>query len=177
MSRRKTEINPIRAERVKILIDREKLTQAEFANRIFQTQQNVSRIIQKRQPLTEENAQQIVKIFPKYRIEWLLGYDDNMTFEDLADSWQFRKDKTADGFWVIFDNALQKQGKSLRFVHRQNDPVYGSHINSTERLKADCYYSIVDKDGNEVKRLTPKQMIEIEMKAQEYCEFLATKYL
>lgn len=82
MSRQKTEINPIRAERVKILIDREKITQKELADRIFQTQQNVSRIIQKRQPLTEETARQIVTAFPEYRIEWILGYDDYMTSSD-----------------------------------------------------------------------------------------------
>lgn len=172
MSRQKTEINPIRAERVKTLIDREKITQKELADRIFQTQQNVSRIIQKRQPLTEETARQIITAFPGYRLEWLLGFDDCMTFEDMADQNQLRRDRTADGLWVIFDNSLQKQGKSLRFVHRS-----GEHVDSISRLRKDCYYSIVDREGNEIKRLTPKEMIELEQKMQEYCDFLTMKYL
>lgn len=79
MSRKKTEIDPVRAERVKILIDREGITQTEFAERIFQTQQNVSRIINLKTALTEETARDIVSAFPGYRIEWLLGYDDSMT--------------------------------------------------------------------------------------------------
>ena len=82
MSRKKTEINPIRAERVKKLIEREKISQVDFASRIFQTQQNVSRIINLKTALTEETAHDIISAFPKYRIEWLLGYDDDMTDGD-----------------------------------------------------------------------------------------------
>lgn len=79
MSRKKTEINPIRAERVKKIIEREGISQIDFANRIFQSQQNVSRIINLKTALTEETALDIVSAFPDYRIEWLLGYDDSMT--------------------------------------------------------------------------------------------------
>ena len=82
MSRQRTEINPIRADRVKILMKREKITQTILAERIHQTQQNVSRIMQKRQPLTEETARLIVNAFPEYRIEWILGYEDFMTEKD-----------------------------------------------------------------------------------------------
>lgn len=82
MSRKKTEINPVRAERLKILIDREGITQTDFAVRIHQSQQNVSRIVKMKQALTEYTAREIISEFPEYRIEWLLGYDDYMTTED-----------------------------------------------------------------------------------------------
>ena len=84
MSRKKTKINPIRAERVKKIIERAGISQSDFATRISQTQQNVSRIINLKTALTEETAQDIVSAFPEYRIriEWLLGYDDDMTDED-----------------------------------------------------------------------------------------------
>ena len=83
MSRKKTEINPIRAERVKELIKRENITQIQLADRIYQSQQNISRIVQNRQPLTEETARLIVQAFPEYRIEWLLGYDEIMMKKDV----------------------------------------------------------------------------------------------
>ena len=83
MSRTKTEINPKRAENIKKLIEGEKITQTELADRIHMTQQNISRIVQMKQPLTEETARLIIEAFPEYRIEWLLGYDDFMTKEDL----------------------------------------------------------------------------------------------
>lgn len=77
MSRKKrnTEINPIRAERLKTLIEREGITRKEFANRISQAHETVSRILNQKQPLTEGTAQDIIKAFPEYRIEWLLGYE------------------------------------------------------------------------------------------------------
>lgn len=82
MSRPKTEINSVRADRLKQLIEREGLTQQKFAELTDQTQQNVSRIIKMKTPLTEYNAGEIIKHFPRYRIEGLLGYDDYMTHED-----------------------------------------------------------------------------------------------
>lgn len=77
MSRKKRnmEINPIRAERVKALIKREGITQKDLADRIFQTPENVSRILNRKTALTEETAQDIIKAFPEYRVEWLLGYE------------------------------------------------------------------------------------------------------
>ena len=88
MSRKRTEINPKRAERLKTLIDHEKdlhggdFSQTAFAKSIHMTQQNVSRSIQMRQGLTEETARHIIEQYPDYRIEWLLGYDDYMTTAD-----------------------------------------------------------------------------------------------
>ena len=172
MSRKKTEINPIRAERVKKLIEREKISQVDFASRIFQTQQNVSRILNLKTALTEETARDIVTAFPEYRIEWLLGYDDSMTDYEWADNVQNMKDLVADSMWGIIEKSLNKKGKSLKFVHRS-----GQHVDSSQRLRADCYYSIVDRDGNELKRLTALEMVQFEEKIQEYCDFMTGKYL
>ncbi len=172
MSRKKTEINPIRAERVKKLIEREKISQVDFASRIFQTQQNVSRILNLKTALTEETARDIVTAFPEYRIEWLLGYDDSMTDYEWADNVQNMKDLVADSMWGIIEKSLNKEGKSLKFVHRS-----GQHVDSSQRLRADCYYSVVDREGNELKRLTALEMVQFEEKIQEYCDFMTGKYL
>ena len=172
MSRKNTDINPIRAERVKKLIEREKISQVDFASRIFQTQQNVSRILNLKTALTEETARDIVTAFPEYRIEWLLGYDDSMTDYEWADNVQNMKDLVADSMWGIIEKSLNKEGKSLKFVHRS-----GQHVDSSQRLRADCYYSIVDRDGNELKRLTALEMVQFEEKIQEYCDFMTGKYL
>lgn len=194
MSKKRSEINPIRAERVKTIIDRENINQQKLADMIFQTQQNVSRILTGKQPLTEETARAIIDAANKisdqnaakkagisleeygdhitYRIEWLLGYDDKMTVEDeISNTWTLQ-DKAADGMWAIIERSLAKQGKSLRFVHRQ-----GEHVDSRQRVRADCYYSIVDQTGNELKRLSSVEMIEFEQKIQEYTDFLTAKYL
>ena len=194
MSKKRSEINPIRAERVKTILDREGITQQKLAEMIFQTQQNVSRILTGKQPLTEETARAIIDAANKisdqnaaqkagisleeygyhvtYRIEWLLGYDDKMTVEDEISGYFTLKNKAADGMWAIIEKSLVKQGKSLRFVHRQ-----GQHVDASERVRADCYYSIVDQTGKELKRLSSVEMIEFEEKIQEYTDFLTAKYL
>ena len=113
MSRKKTEINPIRAERVKTLIEREKerdpdFTQIIFAKATHQTQQNVSRIINMKTALTEENAQYIISAYPEYRIEWLLGYDDFMTKEDFMRDYVKRLHNTDNASIQILESALRE---------------------------------------------------------------------
>ena len=108
MSRKKTEINPERAERLKILIEREGITQTDFANRIHQTQQNVSRIVKMKQALTEYTAREIISEFPEYREEWLLGYDDIMLKKDFRKEYIRRSDATNDATITILDSALRE---------------------------------------------------------------------
>ena len=194
MSRQRTEINPIRAERVKTLIDREKITQKELADMIFQSQQNISRIVQQRQPLTEETAQDIIRAANRivdekeaaqagitleeygshitYRVQWLLGYDDMMTVNDESDRILHAQNAVADSMWAIIERSLNKQGKSLRFVHRQ-----GQHPDAIQRLHADCYYTIVDNDGKVIKKLTALEMAQFESQIQDYCDFMVERHL
>ena len=108
MSKKATEINPIRAERVKTIIDREDINQQKLAELIFQTQQNISRIIQKRQPLTEETAQAIIRAFPEYRIQWLLGYDDIMLKEEYKQAFIDRMDAANNAVMTLIDASVRE---------------------------------------------------------------------
>lgn len=172
MSRKKTEINPKRAKNVKELIKLEGITQKELADRIGHTPQNVSNIVKMKIALTEETARDIIRAFPKYRLEWLMGYDEHKTNEEWIDGICHMRDLVADSMWGIIENSLQKQGKSLKFVHRS-----GEHVDSSQRLRADCYYNVVDREGNVLKKLSAREMVEFEQKIQEYCDFLTGKYL
>lgn len=172
MSRKKTEINPKRAENLKKLIGWQEISQKELGKKINYTQQSVSKIINMKTPLTEETAKEIIKVFPQYRLEWLLGYDEYPTDYDWADGVQNWKDEVADCMWGVIENSLKKQGKSLRFVHRS-----GEHVDSSYRLRADCYYNVVDCEGNILKKLSAREMVEFEQKIQEYCDFLTGKYM
>ena len=90
MSRPKTEINPERAKRFKMLIEREKLTQSALSEKIHLSQQAISHIFTEKNALTEETARNIINAFPEYRLEWLLGYDDYMTHKEYLAA-QYRK--------------------------------------------------------------------------------------
>ena len=76
MSRKPTEIQPIRAERLKELIKDLNMSQTDFSKSVNYSQQHISGIINQKTALTEETAQDIISVYPDYRIEWLLGYDD-----------------------------------------------------------------------------------------------------
>lgn len=194
MSRPKTEINPIRAERLNTLIKRLKITQQELADRSFHSQQNISRIINLKCALTEETARAIIKAadrivderqaaqagitieeygnYSTFRIEWLLGYDDAMTVDDWISSAHYQQDVVAQGIWGMIEKSLSKQGKSLKFVHRQDQLVH-----AYQRARSDCYYEIVDQDGTVLKTLTAVELIQFEKHLQEYCDFLTERHL
>lgn len=77
MSRKKTEINPVGAERLAMLIKGENITQAELAKRVGIKQASVSRILHGHQSLTIWIAQAVANEFPAYSVRWLLGFDQN----------------------------------------------------------------------------------------------------
>lgn len=176
----------VRASNIKALLDNEEqklerqvkkhgkkrvFTQARLADQLGIEPQNLSRCMISGN-ISEKMCRKIIELYPDYRIEWLLGYDDCMTHYEWADRIEEMRNIAADGIWAMIERSLKKQGKSLRFVHRQ-----GQHIDATERLHADCYYSIVDREGNELKRLTALEMVQFEEKIQEYCDFMSGKYL
>lgn len=163
-----------RVQAIKKLMQIEGLKQIDLADALTPPMepQNFSRIMRTGK-VSEKTCQKIHDLYPEYRLEWLLGYSDAMTENDVISNYFLLKDKVADGMWAIIEKSLLSQGKSLRFNHRQNQ-----HVNATERLHADCYYTIVDsKTEEELKRLTPLEMVEFEQKIQEYTDFLTQKFL
>lgn len=72
----------IRVDRIKKIMEEEGIKhQIEFADSIGMEPQNLNRII-KSGKVAERTCRKIVDRFPRYRIEWLLGYDDDMTAVD-----------------------------------------------------------------------------------------------
>ena len=172
MSKRKTEINITIADYVKTIRKNEGLTQKEFGEKIGLTQQSINRIEKGKQPLLNDIIDKIVKEFPLYRKEALLGIDDFLTYDMWAEEYYKIKDIIADSMWAIIEKSLKSKNKHLCFVHRE-----GVHIDSTERLKADCYYTITDNKGIVLKKLSASEMVKFEEKIQDYCDFLTEKYL
>lgn len=84
MSRKRVDVNPIRGERLKILLTENGIDQKELADKIGYTKEHISYIINGRRNLTEEAARAIIKQFPGTRIEWLMGYDDFRTQLQLS---------------------------------------------------------------------------------------------
>lgn len=77
------EINPIRGLRVKQLCEEQGINQTELSQRIYISQQKISEMINGKANVTETTARAIIKAFPQYRFEWLMGYDDFKTLIEL----------------------------------------------------------------------------------------------
>lgn len=108
MSKKKTEIKAERAERLKMLIDREEMSQTAFSEKIGYSQQHVSGIVRQKTALTEETAADIISVFPEYRIEWLMGLDDFMTHEDFKRAYIKNNDIRNNALLTVLDAALHE---------------------------------------------------------------------
>ena|GEM_PF-5541143 len=108
MSRRKTTINLIRADRVKCIIDNEGLSQQAFADKVNITQQHVSRIINYHSALVEDTARRIIEVFPAYNISWLLGDSETMLIADLDKEYVKEKMNYDNASIYVLDYAYRK---------------------------------------------------------------------
>lgn len=160
-----------RVARIRIIMDREHLKQKDLADALNMEPQNFSRIMISGK-VSEKTCRKIIELYPEYRLEWLMGYDDSPTFTDWIEAKHHMSDVIADGIWGMIEKSLSKQGKSLRFVHRQ-----GEHIRAYQRARADCHYTIVDQAGTVLKTLTAADLIQLEKQLQDHCDFLMYKLL
>lgn len=98
MGRKKVEVNPIRGQRLKLLLSEHKMEQKELAEKINYTKEHISYIITGQRNLTEDAAKKIVALFPPTRFEWLMGFDNFRTenekslslFNDWDTEWKQR---------------------------------------------------------------------------------------
>lgn len=86
MGRPSKKINPKCGQRLKIILKEQNTTQQQLSEMIHLTQVTISNIICGKASLTDENADAIHVIFPQYRLQWLLGYDDYKTEEEIKRS-------------------------------------------------------------------------------------------
>ena len=86
MARLKQEINSKSPERLKRICEDLHITQKRLSEATGISENTLSKIATGRGPLTRQIAEEIIKICPSYRIEWLLGYDDFETVDDYISS-------------------------------------------------------------------------------------------
>lgn len=144
VSRKKTEIDPVRAERIKKICELEHISQSKLARLINMTQQNLSRIMTLRNGVTDLTINRIHEIYPKYRKAWIRGDDDFMTDADL---------------FMNSIHVMNKEGELLRtallaFVQLSDyqiefNPIYGNgDIEKTlQNMKNHC---TISKEGKSI---------------------------
>lgn len=139
----KEKVNPTPGGRVKKILEQERITQAEACQRLtgcaddgHVAVQTLSNIINDRKRLTENMAQKIIDLFPekKYRLAWLLGYDEFMTETEkqLADRGTQRAEFIE--FKKEMDNAADNQNRLLKAA-ADILALYGVNWNGSHEMK------------------------------------------
>lgn len=85
MSKCKIEINPVANERVKRCVQGSGLSQKEFAEKIFCSQQHLSRIVNRKAPVTWETATKISELLPNISADWIMGGQYKSVDERITD--------------------------------------------------------------------------------------------
>ena len=76
MARPRAKINDKRCMRLKQLIGERKITQTQLSEETGISQQAISAMVQGKANVTETTSAAIVRLFPEYSTEWLLGFSD-----------------------------------------------------------------------------------------------------
>lgn len=169
MSRKKTEINPIRAERLKTLISEQKIKQTELAERVHYSQQHISGIINQKIALTEETAADISSAFPKYSVEWLLGYSDHKNSTDAFIHSIQQMNKEGDLLNTAFQSLAALSGYNIRKLGLQTETVEAA-ISSIHD------YVEIEHEGR-VMSLSLEQLNTLENIIYEHAEVTIRRYL
>ena len=82
MARKKLEVNPKQSQRLKQILQEQNKSQKWLAGQINRSEKTISTMVNGSSAITSETADLITGLFPAYRKEWLLGFDDYKTRTD-----------------------------------------------------------------------------------------------
>lgn len=108
------EIDKKRGERLRTIARRKGVTQTELSEQLGCSPVHLSKIVTGSRNLTEDMAQKVVNLFPEYRLQWLLGYDDYATDEEALLK-QSQEETRKRAIWRnILKLAFEELGYSVR---------------------------------------------------------------
>lgn len=139
-------VNPEPGKRVKLLLEKEKMTHERLGELIGMSPQHISRIVNGHATLYEDVARRIIDVFPEYELSWLLGFSDYPTQEIRREEIQRQREDAKD--YVLLDLAEQgmirlaqasewKVYKNLTFVHDKHQSFKLS-IWEFDALREEC---------------------------------------
>lgn len=98
----------LRVERIEeIMSDLGYKLRKDFAHDIGMEPQNLSRCMTSGK-VTEKTCEKIIKAFPEYRIQWLLGYSDIKTVEELESQCASRSLAISNASITLLEESLQE---------------------------------------------------------------------
>lgn len=174
------QINPLRGERVKILLSEHCMTQKELAEKIGYAPEHLSFIVNGRRNLTEDAAHAISKLFPGIRFEWLMGFDDFKTERDYRLA-PIREPlmKTVDRH-IIFSILLHSLGYNVKILDNSDfSNLNIDNIDFEKLLKLsqqlDRIYYLFSSDNSEIGRCSPFEYEALISDIFDYADFKIKK--
>lgn len=181
MARVKKERTPKSAERLKLIRTNAGLSQAEFSEAIIEgaglldaspkevadvSQQAISRYEKNTRPLEEKAAARVIAAFPDYRLDWLLGKDDFMTY--LKKNNDVIRNARREG--ALLDGGFRLLAEVAGFSIE--DSIMGDEI---EDVVAHIEEGMLVSRGDLSARLNIDQLNRIENQVLDFAEFLLVK--
>ena len=157
------EIDKTRGERLRMIALREDITQTKLSELLDCNPVHLSKIVNGSRNLTEDMAQKVVSLFPEYRLQWLLGYDDFATDEEAL-----MPAAQAEGDRAILGRAI------LNFAFRSLGCVVcrGGDAEACEEDTDADSFRVLDANRKEVAQYTED---ECEALCQEIADFAIFK--
>lgn len=158
MARPKKEIHVERGKRLKQLCDEQGISQQELSRRTNISQQNISCMVNGKANVTENTANIIVKEFPEYSFEWLMGYSDFKTSDEMR---VYARD--------LADRVLMRNEHFIQCIISMAE-MRGYHI---ERNSGQTEYirdNIIYLDSAQMDRLAKEMMDFLELRLKWLCE-------
>lgn len=133
-------------------------------------QQRISTILKGKGKLQQYQAEAIHKLFPHYRIPWLLGIDifptEDEYQKDLASRQKNRADQESTMMNHLLTQLADKSGYRLYTVY------FGSYIPGTDDPEGGDYADFTLARGADRVRLSPATITAIESELIRYSSFL-----
>lgn len=186
MGRKRTEINPIRGQRLRELLSELDIDQKELAETIGYSPEHISYVINGRRNLTQDAAESIAKAIPGVRVEWLMALD-NFRTEKEYEEYPFAK--------TAVDKQFSKQAVEMlaatsgfRFkvtgstgVTLSLDDVLGLSVEDREniqrnlpKIRGDCAYC-VERHGKKLFEMSIDDFNDLIGEVKDFVEFRILK--
>ena len=166
MTRAKKERTPKSAERLKLMRTNAGLSQAAFEEQPGIPQQAISRYERNGSPLKLEDAKKAIAAFPDYRLDWLLGKDDFMTY--LEKNNDVIRNARREG--ALLDGGFRLLAEVAGFSIE--DSIMGTEI---EDVVAHVKEGMLVSRGDLSARLNIDHLNRIENQGLDFAEFLLVK--
>ena len=169
MARPKVKINANRGLRLKQICDEKGITQTQLSKLVNISQQAISNMINGNATVTETTAIEVIKVFPEYRYEWLMDFDNVNTKEEKKIQVWEQEGKITTSTVQLIAASFRQQGYEMKMCTPANVPEgYKFHNN-------DGYYLF--GKGNDPIVISVDDYFKMEASILEFTEFVTSKYL